>query len=171
MAVRRILVLFAAMCAAAGCGPRAAATTGPVPAVDWQRYLGRWHELARYDHRFERGLEAVTAEYALRPDGRISVRNAGRRGSPEGEVQQAEAVARIVGPNELSVTFFWPFSGAYRVLGVADDYRWAVVGSHGHGYLWYLHRSPAAPPEDWTAMAAVATAHGFDTTRLLLVRH
>lgn len=24
---------------------------------DVNRYLGRWHEIARLDHRFERGLE------------------------------------------------------------------------------------------------------------------
>ena len=163
-------VTTAALAILAGCATRAQ-PIGNAPTVDWQRYLGTWHELARYDHRFERGLEAVTATYSMRADGRIRVLNAGRRGSPQGERSQAEGVARIVSGNELSVSFFWPFSGAYRVLALDPDYRWAVVGSSGDGYLWYLHRESTAPEADWSAMERAAQSHGYDTTRLLRVRH
>ena len=41
------------------------------------RYLGRWYEVARLDHSFERGLSNVTADYALRDDGGIRVTNRG----------------------------------------------------------------------------------------------
>ena len=174
--MKRILLGSCVALAAAGlvglaaCAHRTA-PAADVPVVDWQRYLGTWHELARYDHRFERGLQAVTATYSMREDGRIRVLNAGHRGSPQGERSEAEGVARIVGSNELSVTFFWPFSGAYRVLALGPDYRWAVVGSSGDGYLWYLHRQPQATPEDWSAMETAARTHGYDTGRLLRVEH
>ncbi len=154
----------------AACASRPA-PVADAPTVDWQRYLGTWYELARYDHRFERGLQAVTATYSMRDDGRIRVVNAGHRGSPQGERREAEAVAKIVSGNELSVTFFWPFSGAYRVLALDPAYRWAVVGSSSDGYLWYLHRQPQASPEDWAAMEAAAQARGYDTSRLLRVEH
>ena len=40
---------------------------------------------------------------------------------------------------------FLPFVwGDYWVLGLADDYSWAVVGSPDREYLWILARSPAA---------------------------
>ncbi|WP_241700986.1 lipocalin family protein, partial [Cronobacter sakazakii] len=41
------------------------------------RYLGTWYEIARFDHRFERGLEQVTATYSLRGDGGLNVINRG----------------------------------------------------------------------------------------------
>lgn len=44
---------------------------------DAKRYLGTWYEIARLDHRFERGLEQVTATYSLRDDGGINVINKG----------------------------------------------------------------------------------------------
>jgi apolipoprotein D and lipocalin family protein len=43
-------------------------TTAPagvtvVTPFDLQRYQGQWYELARQDHRFERGLTDVSATY------------------------------------------------------------------------------------------------------------
>lgn len=40
---------------------------------DAKRYLGTWYEIARFDHRFERGLEKVTATYSLRDDGGLNM--------------------------------------------------------------------------------------------------
>ena len=49
----------------------------PVSDFDVNRYLGKWYEIARLDHRFERGLEKVTARYSLRQDGGLRVVNRG----------------------------------------------------------------------------------------------
>lgn len=32
-----------------------------VKSLDIARYMGRWYEIARYDHRFERGMTHVMA--------------------------------------------------------------------------------------------------------------
>jgi len=152
-----------------GCAARA---PSPPPGliVDWPRYLGTWYEVARFDHWFERGLVAATATYSTLPDSRISVLNAGRKGMLDGKLKSAEATARITGPASLSVTFFWPFSGDYRVLGLAEDYRWAVVGSSTMSYLWFLHRSPQATAADWAAMELVARSAGYDLSGLIRVQ-
>ena len=42
-----------------------------VKQLDLERFMGRWYEIARYDHRFERGMSHVTATYSLLGDGRI----------------------------------------------------------------------------------------------------
>lgn len=56
---------------------------------DAKRYLGTWYEIARFDHRFERGLEKVTATYSLRDDGGLNVINKGY--NPDREMwQQSE---------------------------------------------------------------------------------
>ena len=58
----------------------------PVSGFDGQRYLGTWYEIARFDHRFERGLDKVTATYSLRDDGGINVINKGY--NPDREMWQ-----------------------------------------------------------------------------------
>ena len=59
-----------------------------VPLVDLSRYVGRWYEIARSPNRFQKKcLDSVTAEYSIRPDGKIDV----VRGSKHGVVESIEA--------------------------------------------------------------------------------
>jgi len=53
----------------------------PVMDFDVGRYMGTWHEIARLDHSFERGLESVTTKYSPRYDGGVTALNRGY--SPE----------------------------------------------------------------------------------------
>lgn len=48
-----------------------------VTDFDARRYMGTWYEIARFDHRFESGLEKVTTTYSLRDDGGLNVLNKG----------------------------------------------------------------------------------------------
>jgi apolipoprotein D and lipocalin family protein len=110
-----------------------------VPAVDLKRYAGRWHEIARLPNRFQRDCAGdVTATYTLRPDGKIAVLNECR--AADGRTKSARGTARVAskqGPNtKLKVSFFWPFSGDYWIIGLDPDYRWALVGGSGRDYLW-----------------------------------
>ncbi len=53
-----------------------AAVRETVPKVDLHRYVGRWYEIAKYPNWFEKKCERnAVAEYAIRPDGKISVVN------------------------------------------------------------------------------------------------
>ncbi|HQR87919.1 MAG TPA: lipocalin family protein, partial [Caulobacter sp.] len=68
----------------------------PAKTVEIDRYLGRWYEIARYDMRFEKGCEGVTAEYSKRPDGLIRVLNTCHQGAVDGPVKSSEGKARVV---------------------------------------------------------------------------
>ena len=47
-----------------------------VSSLDLNRYLGKWHEVARLPNRFQKQcVSDVVAEYGLRTDGRIDVLN------------------------------------------------------------------------------------------------
>jgi lipocalin len=144
-----------------------------VPDVDPARYAGRWYEVARYDHAFERGLVGVTAVYELRPDGRIGVTNAGFRGALDGKSETVRAVARVPDPavpGRLKVKFFNLFEADYLIIGLDEaGYSWAVVGENGRGYLWFLSRTPRADPAALDEMTVVAVAAGYDPSRLLTV--
>jgi hypothetical protein len=105
-----------------------------VAHVDLQRYLGKWYEIATIPQRFQKGCVGVTAEYTLRKNGDIRVVNTCVEGTLEGKRRQARGKARVVDKvtnAKLKVTFFWPFWGAYWIIGLDEDYRWAVVGRHG----------------------------------------
>ncbi|HRD27297.1 MAG TPA: lipocalin family protein [Caulobacter sp.] len=141
----------------------------PAKPVDLELYLGRWYELARYDMVFERGCEGVTADYSLRPDGKVRVLNTCRKGAPDGPVKTAEGKARVVPDSDgakLKVAFFGPFWADYWVLDRADDYSWAIVGEPSRKYLWILSRDPTPGPESTAALVARVAALGYDTDRL-----
>lgn len=166
--------LFVALLALAACASVPEDAPRTVPGVDLARYAGRWHEIARFPNRFQDGSGVsctdVTATYTARPDGQIGVVNRCRNAaSAAGEERTATGRAYAVegsGGARLRVSFFWPIYGDYWVLGLAPDYRWAVVGDPRRNYLWILARDPAMAEADYAAAVAVARREGFDTPRL-----
>jgi apolipoprotein D and lipocalin family protein len=144
----------------------------PVRGFEVERYMGRWHEIARLDHRFERGLEQVTATYALNPDGTVSVLNKGYNPA-KGEWSEAEGKAKFVGAQDvgaLKVSFFGPFYGAYNVIDLDPQYQHALVVGPNRSYLWILARSSALPADVVERLVGKAKALGFDTSTLIYVR-
>jgi apolipoprotein D and lipocalin family protein len=143
-----------------------------VPAVDLARYAGRWYEIAAFPMFFQRQCVGdTTAEYALRPDGDISVVN---RCRTEDGFDEATARAWAVeggGNARLKVSFFWPFRADYWVIGLDPDYRWAVVGNPGRKYLWILARTSKLPQEQLEAALASARAQGYDLAPLRYTKH
>jgi apolipoprotein D and lipocalin family protein len=147
----------------------------PAKAVDLDRYLGQWFEFARYENRFERGCEAVTANYAKRDDGLVSVINACRVGGLTGPFKSSEGRAKIVPGSDnakLKVSFFGPFYiGDYWVLDHADDYSWSIVGEPSGRYLWILTREAKPAAAQRTALIERARALGYDVTMLRETQH
>lgn len=139
----------------------------PVSSLDLNRYLGNWYEIARFDHSFERGLTHAKANYALNPDGTIVVTNSGLLDGKQKESIGKAKITDTVGL--LRVSFFGPFYSDYRVMMLAEDYSYALVGSKNAKYLWILSRTPELPQEILTKILAVATARGYDTGKLIWV--
>lgn len=140
-----------------------------VSSVDLERYLGRWYEIARFDHRFERGCGAVEAFYTLRDDGMIGVKNSCFL-ADENRTKEAHGRAYIVDEKsnaKLKVTFFWPFYGNYWIIDLAEDYRYAVVSEPSQEYFWILSRTPSMSQEDLDHILSNASKLGFDTTKLI----
>jgi apolipoprotein D and lipocalin family protein len=182
MMTRKTLLILSAFalfslsaCAALQRGPVGnAAVPQPARSVDIDRYLGRWYELARYEAGFQRGCEAVTADYSRRPDGMIRVINSCRQDSVTGRVRESEGRARIVDTAtgaKLQVSFFGPFWGDYWVLDRAEDYRWSIVGEPSGRYLWLLHREANPPAAEVAAIEQRAAALGYDLSLLRRTQH
>ncbi len=145
----------------------------PVDNFELNRYLGKWYEIARLDHSFERGLEAVSAEYSLRDDGGIRVINSGRNTDTQTN-QEAEGRAYFVEqPNlgYLKVSFFGPFFGSYVIFELDENYQYAFIAGNTTNYLWLLARTPEVSQELVNQFISRATQLGFDTSQLIFVDH
>lgn len=146
----------------------------PVGNLEINRYLGKWYEIARLDHSFERGLNNVTAEYGLRDDGGINVLNRGY--DPEKRKwKEAEGRGYFIGDREtgrLKVSFFWPFYGGYNIIELdKTDYQYALVCGPDRSYLWILARTAGLDPAITRRLVSKARELGFETDKLIYVKH
>jgi lipocalin len=144
--------------------------TSIVKELDLQRYLGTWYEIARFDHRFERGLVGVTATYSIRADGKIRVLNQGYKNTLDGTLSIAEGKAKLTGePGKLKVSFFWIFYADYLVMELDENYQWALIGSTSDKYLWILSRTPKLDESTKNLILEKARTRGYDTSKLIWV--
>ena len=165
-----LLIILAALC---GC---IRPPTG-VPTINnfnAERYLGRWYEIARLDHSFERGLTDVSAEYSRRDDGGLRVVN---RGYDPAKKIWKEVIGRAyfvegVEKGLLKVSFFGPFFGGYNIIDLDQEgYRWALVCGPSHDYLWILSRTPELEESITTRLLATAQQLGFAAGDVIRVSH
>ena len=145
----------------------------PVQNFDVNRYLGKWYEIARLDHRFERGMQQISANYTLKEDGGLNVTNRGFIEDQQ-EWKEAEGKAYFVGDTDigyLKVSFFGPFYGAYIVFELDDDYQYAFITSSSRDYLWFLSRTPTVSDELMGHFISTAKSLGFNTSGIITVKH
>lgn len=174
--VRRAAVLcMAALVGALG----ACSSTSPPPGITavtpfaLARYEGRWYEVARLDHAFERGMTDVSATYQGQADGTVRVIN---RGFDTGRNDWRQSVGKAVFTGDaqtasLKVSFFGPFYGGYHVAALDVDYQWALVVGPDRSYGWILSRTKLLAPALREQLIARASALGIDTQALIWVTH
>jgi lipocalin len=144
--------------------------TSTVRSLDVKRFMGRWYEIARFDHRFERGMTHATADYTLLPEGKIRVVNSGmKNGKPAESVGKAKQPNPAEYPGRLKVSFFLWFYSDYYVLELAPDYTYAVIGSSSDDYLWILSRTPQLPSDVLLSLLELIEARGYDISELIWV--
>lgn len=164
-----LVIILGALC---GCirPPDGVPTVKPFAV---ERYLGRWYEIARLDHSFERGLTDVSADYRRRDDGGIRVVNRGY--DPEKKLwKEATGRAYFVRSAEeglLKVSFFGPFFGAYNIIALDQaEYRWALVCGPNRDYLWILSRTPVLEEKVIDQLLKEALRLGFAGGEMIRVK-
>ena len=151
--------------------PRIPAGVEPLQNFHLDRYLGKWYEMARIEHGFEKGLQRTQAEYTRTPNGRIHVINRGydpKRGV--WKVVHGKAKPTIA-PDiaALKVSFWGPFYSGYNVVALDSDYRWAMVIGSSLDYFWILSRQPSLPEAVEAELLQKAQEIGVDTQKILWV--
>jgi len=163
-----ILAVFVTACTGAPDGVTV------VTGFDLNRYLGTWYEIARLDHKFERGLSNVTATYSLRDGGGVNVINRGYNVEDQ-EWEEADGKAYFVGDEDvgqLKVSFFGPFYGGYNIIELdKDGYEYSMVAGPDRSYLWILSRTQTMDPDLLQGLIAKARELNFATDELIFVEH
>ncbi|HRK56773.1 MAG TPA: lipocalin family protein [Burkholderiaceae bacterium] len=190
MTVVRLVLSLCSLWMAASVGAQEAGSglpsdaKAPLPTVahvDLVRYSGRWHEIARYPHRFQAHCASqAMATYSLRATGpgkppEIKILN--QCVDARGQLDQAAGVARVVdgsGGAKLKVSFLpawlrwiglgW---GNYWIIDLAPDYRYAIVGEPTRRYLWILSRRPTLAVDDRVKIEAKLMHLGYDPGSLI----
>ena len=172
--VRQFVAVFllVGLAALAACSTTPPEGIHPVTPFDVSRYVGKWYEIARLDHSFERGMTDVTATYRALPDGAIEVVNRGFDPA-RGDWRDATGKALFTGEptrGSLKVSFFGPFYGGYHIVALDQQgYRWAMVAGSDRDYLWILARERTLPAGVREQLIAQARSLGFDVDKLIWV--
>ncbi|MBP8215301.1 MAG: lipocalin family protein [Propionivibrio sp.] len=170
--VRSVILALILTLTLAACSTAPPDGVRPVTSFDIDRYLGRWYEIARLDHSFERGMSDVSATYQLQDDGSVKVIN---RGYDTQRQAWKEAIGRAVFIGDshtasLKVSFFGPFYGGYHVIALdQQSYRWALVAGPDRDYLWILARDKTLPADIREQLVSQARRLGFATDQLIWV--
>ena len=144
-----------------------------VQNFDSEKYLGTWYEIARFDFRFEKNLNNVTATYSPKNNGNINVDNKGYD-YVKNEWKQSIGEAKFVESKNsarLKVSFFKPIWSGYNVIDIDDDYNYALVAGNNLDYLWILSREKKIPAEYKERFLAKAKSIGYNTDELIWVDH
>jgi apolipoprotein D and lipocalin family protein len=143
-----------------------------VSAVDLNRYMGMWYEIARLPNFFERKLKCASAKYTLRADGKITVLNKGNYLTDPEKSTSSQGIAWVPdknSPAKLKVQFFWPFSGDYWIMYLDKDYRYVLVGDPSTKYLWILSREKKMDETTYEMLLKKAIENGYDLKSIIRV--
>jgi apolipoprotein D and lipocalin family protein len=144
-----------------------------VENFDVNKYLGTWYEIARFDFRFEKNLNNVSAQYSLNEKGNVIVLNSGYN-FIEKEWKKADGLAKFRRNKDtaaLKVSFFGPFYSGYNVVALDENYQYALVAGKNLDYLWILSRTKDIPETIKTDYLKIAEEIGYDTSKLIWVTH
>lgn len=169
--MKKVFLFLLSLLSLGGCtdGPVTVDNT-TVKQLDLKQFMGRWYEIARYDHKFERGMTNVTATYTLLDNGRIEVVNEGLK---DGKRKTANGKGKLPDasqPGKLKVSFFLWFYADYYVLDIVPDYSYVLVGSSSDKYLWIMSRTKALPQSALTGILGNLRRRGYDTAKLIWVK-
>ncbi len=131
--------------------PAASTATGgvadhgdPDAPVDLQRFMGTWYVIGRVPNFIERGHVASVNEYTLRDAQKVGIVYRYRDGFDE-PVEQIKARASVdedSGNHDWRTWFYRIVPTHSRVLEVAPDYSWALIGYPGREMAWIFARQP-----------------------------
>ncbi len=160
------LVLAALAGAATGCDENEPLEVSP--QVDYDRFAGRWYEIARLPRPTQKDCYGTTSFYERDGEGALRITNEcalGKFDGPYSGMKTSATVPNASEPAKLSLKVGL-YKGDYWVLEVGEKYDYAVIGHPSREYLWVLSRTPQLEPSALQSILERAKAKKFDVDRL-----
>jgi apolipoprotein D and lipocalin family protein len=145
----------------------------PVPKLDDEQMRGTWYEIARLPTKREKSCAGNNLEIIARGDKLNQLQLVDSCKNPKGFLNVHNLTAKPQqkknnnGDGRLKITTIWPFSLKYWVLAVDPTYRWSLIGSPNHRFLWIYSRTPTLDPATLAQIQTTAAAEGFATAKLV----
>ena len=158
--------------------PAARPAMKAVPQLDLDRFLGRWHEVARLPSASQRLTDRhITVELARGAGGGLTLRRLARQ--PDGTDRGTKLHLRRRWPIEepgqfqLSAAPGWLqwLPSAWQpwwALALDRDYQWAMLGDPRRRGLWILGRDAAMERSVLETLKGKARALGYDLAPLIV---
>lgn len=137
---------------------------------EFERFQGRWYEIARIPRGYDELCHDTTADYELVGPNAFEFWHQCRIGASNGRLSEFSAPARAEDPSvpaKLTLDLGL-YRGAYWVLDVDEDYEYAVVGHPSLTMLWVLARTPELDADLYAQALELARRDGFDTDQLVI---
>lgn len=138
------------------------------PAIDLPGFMGTWYVIAHVPYFTDRGHVAARDEYTLRADGKVAVRYVYQTGFRQ-PVKTVDAVATVQpdsGNRDWRVRFFHVVPARQRILELAPDGSWALIGSPGRDLAWIFARSPMMDDATYQDLLRRLRGDGLDSDKL-----
>ncbi|MCU1248067.1 MAG: Lipocalin family protein [Edaphobacter sp.] len=145
-------------------------TVSAVPSLELSRYIGTWHEIARFPNKVERkcvGSPVVLLAPGDKSD-RFQIVTSCQTSDGIPDAKNADGKIDKSGGGKLKITYTRPFAKKYWVLAVGGAYDWALVGDPNHKSLWVLSRTSKVSSELLYEIEKRAAAQGFDMAKLVI---
>lgn len=140
-------------------------------SIDLDKFSKTWYEIARFPHRFEKGLTNVSATYTIIGKNKISVLNKGINAKfKQKQIKGIAWVPNYSEPGKLKVQFFWPFSAPYWVHYIDENYSVAIIGGPSNHYLWILADKPSIDDDLYHQLIVKAKQMGYAVENLEKVK-
>lgn len=137
------------------------------------QYIGKWYEIARSDHFFERGLSHVTATYRLVNEKKLKVVNMGysRKKNIIKEVTGKAYFKHNPSIGHLKVSFFGPFYSDYIIFKIDENYNYAYISDKNGNLVWLLSRQPNISKSIKSDFLATLKKMNISTKNIIWVDH
>lgn len=113
-----------------------------VPYVDLERFMGDWYVVAGITTFVERNAVNSVESYSLRPDGDVDIRFSFNDGDKRKQYTARGFVVNRESNADWKVQFFPVLKFPYKVIDIAPDYNYSVVGVPNRKYVWIMSRFP-----------------------------
>lgn len=149
-----------------------------VDDLDAVQYAGLWYSvyelpvfygLYPFGYSSEKCVNS-TATYTIESENTIHVLN---KCILRGREQQVEGTARYANSSDKNgalIVNFFGFDSDYNVIGLDENYQWAVIGSKNRESLWLFSRTPTIDETLFDEMKDIAESEGFDNSQLYKVK-